>query len=56
MEESSGFVLKDDTALQAVEELLKRRQNPPQSLDEVLQKLLETYGMDEAVSLMRSAI
>lgn len=53
---ADAVAVSPDAALQAVEELLNRRQNPPQSLDEVLQKLLETYGMDEAVSLMRSAI
>jgi len=44
-----------EAALQAVGELLKRRRNPPQSLEEMLQKLLEIYGMNEAVSLLRSA-
>ncbi|MFD3593196.1 PIN domain-containing protein [Nocardia sp. NPDC058640] len=53
---ADAVAVSPDTALQAVGELLKRRQSPPQTLDEVLQRLLETYGMDEAVGLMRGAI
>ncbi|MFI8977170.1 PIN domain-containing protein [Nocardia asteroides] len=53
---ADAVAVSPDAALQAVENLLKRRQNPPQSLDDVLATLLDRYGMDEAVALIRSAI
>ncbi|MGV9742961.1 PIN domain-containing protein [Nocardia farcinica] len=44
-----------ETGLRAIEALLSRRQNPPMTLDHVLEILVDRYGMDEAVDLLHAA-
>jgi hypothetical protein len=35
--------------------MVERRRTPPETLDQVLQKLVDRYSMFEAVELVRSA-
>ncbi len=44
-----------ELALQAVETMVARRLTPPESVGQVLQKLIDRYSMFEAVELVRSA-
>ncbi len=45
-----------ERALRAVEAMVTRRTKPPESVDQVLQNLIDRYSMDEAVDLMRSVL
>jgi predicted nucleic acid-binding protein len=44
-----------ELALHAVTTMVERRRTPPETLDQVLQKLVDRYSMFEAVELVRSA-
>jgi len=45
-----------ERALRAVEAMATRRTKPPESVDQVLQNLIDRYSMVEAVDLMRSML
>lgn len=44
-----------ETALRAVEEITRRRNSPPVTVEQVLDDLIRLYGMHEAVDLLRPA-
>ncbi|MGY4101643.1 PIN domain-containing protein [Nocardia sp. R16R-3T] len=44
-----------ELALHAVETMVARRRTPPETVDQVLQQLIDRYSMFEAVELMRNA-